>query len=588
MSKLFNSVRILPTATTKFFRCLPPRHSVAVPDVMRCRQCRNQQVYIRQGKLFGYCEVCTMRHYFFIPFGIQTIAHILTNKTILYFAGVSTGKTTGNAYSVIEHCWTTPGAVVYILAQNKDQRERVKRETLSQFVDEDQDFIKHTQVLWKFTNGSTISFYASDQHNKLKSGNATCIWLIEAQTFKVEIYFEASQRLRGESARRYRLRKRRQDEVALAGADDDDGLKEYIREVIEDRSFLIVEGNIAQQGWIRQFGIFRAHTVIASEHARIHTLFGKCKPDIDPTDGAIRDVVAIIASPMDNPINTEAYLTDIMAGKPKEWIDREIYADLSANEGLIYPEALSRFDYRDEQQPKDLTSPRYQWIEGLDFGGARKGNNETAYLLGIYEPQNGKVYFVAEYYQSGTNYTQDVEAIKAIRRMWGWHPDRARFFVCDPAGAKASKTDITSRTLINYYQEQGLKNLRPALAKTSGETSTKPINVGIKRVKHLLASGQLTFSDRCENTRKEFSNYQWQPLNYNKPTTVDKTRGPDHLMDVVRYMVMELPINQFAIDHYFVPKKVYNNAKRTSWGLDPDFWKKTADDDDDDGYKEPY
>lgn len=116
-------------------------------------------------------------------------------------------------------------------------------------MDEDKDFIKHTQVLWKFTNGSTISFYASDQHNKLKSGNATGIWLIEAQTFKVEIYFEASQRLRGESARKYRLRKRRPDELALAGVvEDEDGLKDYIREVIEDRSFLIVEGNIGQQG----------------------------------------------------------------------------------------------------------------------------------------------------------------------------------------------------------------------------------------------------------------------------------------------------------------------------------------------------
>lgn len=104
MSKLFNAVKVKPTPHTKFFRCNIPDHSTTVPEVVYCRQCQNQKVYPHPGKLFGYCEVCAMRHYFFIPFGIQTLAHSLTNKTILYFAGVSTGKTTGNAYSIIEHC----------------------------------------------------------------------------------------------------------------------------------------------------------------------------------------------------------------------------------------------------------------------------------------------------------------------------------------------------------------------------------------------------------------------------------------------------------------------------------------------------
>lgn len=91
---------------------------------------------------------------------------------------------------------------------------------------------------------------------------------------------------------------------------------------------------------------------------------------------------------------------------------------MSANEGLVYPEALKKFDYNDIKFPKNIESSQYQFIEGLDFGGARKGNNETAYLLALYEPLVGKVYFLAEYYRDGTHYSQDVEAIKAIRRMW--------------------------------------------------------------------------------------------------------------------------------------------------------------------------
>lgn len=92
-------------------------------------------------------------------------------------------------------------------------------------------------------------------------------------------------------------------------------------------------------------------------------------------------------------------------------------------------------------------------------------------------------------------------------------------------------------------------------------------------MRHLLALGQLTFGQGLASTRKEFSNYQWIPLNYNKPQTDDKATGPDHLMDVIRYMVMELPINSFAIDQYFVPKRVYNkgNNKTGKWEFSPGF-----------------
>ena len=561
-------MKIKPTPTTKFFTLKPtPTFTNPFTSELACPSCKIEKVYKKLDKLFGDCFICGLRVLFFMPYEAQQLAHVLQNRTVLMFSGVSSGKTTLNGWSVIEHALTTPGAAIYVLAQTREQRDKnVKDQTLRQFIDEKKDLLVQNQEQWTFHNNATIYFYTSDDYQKLKSANATMMWLVEAQGFKVEIYFEAQQRARSQAAKTFK-----KDATGGVMHIKDLKTKKLVPVVLEDRAKILVEGNIDPNSWIRQYGVLQSHTIIGTPNTYHFKLKDFAKPIIEEQSGEIKDIVSIIMSPFDNYYNSPKFLNELITGKPKRWVNQEVYGDLSLESGLLFPLA-----------PKHVINPNnhysfnnvdeWMWIEGMDFGGGKIGNDPTAYLLGKYNPITGEVLIVREYYRSGGQIHQDIEAIRQIRLDHNYDPLKSLFFVCDPAGRRSVKSDYGVKDTISFYREGGLVNLKPAFASKGANTFTNTlVSSGVVRINEMLALGDLNISFDCVNLNNEMANYRLKEKTLAEQIANSKslkTIGADHAIDALRYMIMELP---YVIDRGFAStvKQRYNENHKPQREISP-------------------
>ena len=526
---------------TKFYTIKPnPHFKPSFKKSVKCIYCKVEEIHRKLGKLFGNCKGCGLRVLFYQPYEAQEIAGMLKNRNILMFSGVSSGKTTANGWSVIEHALTVPGAAIYILAQTVDQRDKnVKDQVLRQFVDEKEDLIKENESTWVFKNKSTIYFYTSDDYQKLKSANATLMWLVEAQGFKVELYFEAQQRARAQEAKKYL----KDDKGEIVYVLDKTSGKQ-IPVVFEDRALVLVEGNIDPNSWIREFGVLQSHTIIGTPNTYHYKLAKFAKPVVDKKSGEVKDVVSIIMSPFDNYFNSKSFLHELKTGKTDTWIAQEVYGDLSLESGLFFPLAPKKI-INPENHPSFLQWSDWMWIEGLDFGGAKINNDPTAYLLGKWNILTGEVIIIREYYRSGTTIAEDVNAILQIRNDHHFDILRSKFFVCDPSGRRSIKTDYGTKDLITMYKNAGLSNLKPAYAsKGAGGLNNKLVSSGIVKINEMFAFNNLNISLDCENLNKELANYRRKVLKVEEQISGSKTikaLGADHAIDALRYMIMELP-----------------------------------------------
>ena len=550
------------TPKTQFYTLKPsPSFKNTLTNKMECPTCEVETIWKKPGKLFGDCVTCGLRVMFFMPHEAQALAHILKARTVLMFSGVSTGKTTLNGWTIIEHALTTPGAAIYVLAQTSEQRDKnVKDQVLRQFIDEENDLVVENYEQWTFHNGSRIYFYTSDDHQKLKSANATCVWLVEAQGFKVELYFEAQQRARAQAAKTFK-RNALGEVVHIY----DKKAKRQVPVVLEDRALILVEGNIDPNSWIREFGVMQSHTIIGTPNTYHYKLKGLAKPVVDEVTKEVKDIVTFIMSPFDNYYNSPTFLKELKLGKPKRWINQEVYGDLSLEGGLVFPNIQHHII--DPKEHETFFNDGWEWIEGMDFGGANIGNDPTAYLLAKYNHFTNEVIVMAEYYRSGSLIAEDVRAIYRLRQDFGFDINRSRFFVCDPSGRRSLKTDIGKKDTISFYKQGGLTNLKPAYSSKGANTfSNILVTSGIKKIKELVALDNLKINKECTNLISELLNYRIVEPNVAAQVKTSKRpsvklAGKDHAIDALRYMISELPyIQQNSIINE-IRKEEYDKMK---------------------------
>lgn len=215
------------------------------------------------------------------------------------------------------------------------------------------------------------------------------------------------------------------------------------------------------------------------------------------------------------------YEATVAEGKPDWWIRRFLKGSFENKEGLVYPQLEDNFI-----EPFDIPKhwPRYM---ALDPGI----NHPTAVLWAAVDEKEGKVYFYDEHYETDkpVNYHSRIINNKNKDVPQGIF----RSMVGDPKGKTRTGHDLSS--VFDHYADNNIY-LQPA---------KNNIDDGIQRVYDFLDRGVLKFFKTLRTFRWEGQNYRYPERKVNdnrKDTYFDKPIDKDnHLMDTLRYIIMELP-----------------------------------------------
>lgn len=200
----------------------------------------------------------------------------------------------------------------------------------------------------------------------------------------------------------------------------------------------------------------------------------------------------------------------------EKWVDRFIYGSFDYADGAVYPTFRQAII---EPFPIPDSFPR---LVGMDFGG----KDPTALAFFAIDPNKGIVYWYDEYCKTSLNVKQHAENIKP---MLDRIPQGMMLFPlrADPAGKQ--KQISTQRSLFDHYAEYGIFCTE----------ANHAINAGLAKVDTYLEQGKLKIFSTCTNAIKEGTEYS-----YDLDKTVDKPVDKNnHLMDCVRYAMMDLPDN---------------------------------------------
>lgn len=179
-------------------------------------------------------------------------------------------------------------------------------------------------------------------------------------------------------------------------------------------------------------------------------------------------------------------------------------------EGLIYEnwkeEAYTLITRKEAQEGrKGVIRDNLKTVCGLDFGYT---NDPTAFVVGVLDKDNSKLYIYDEFYEKGLSNKAIVERIKEL----GYRKER---ITADSAEPKS----------IDELKAYGL-NVKGAV---KGKDS---IVHGIQWIQDL----EIIIHPRCVNFLTEISNYTWDTDRFGKKLNVP-IDDFNHLMDALRYAV---------------------------------------------------
>ena len=372
----------------------------------------------------------------------------------------------------------------------------------------------------ELVNGSTILFFSSEDEQKLRSLNLTGYKLEEASAIKKSIFEQLPARLRHPAAN-----------------------KKFNKSLKTNQYLTIICSNPANN-WIRTDVLLKSNKIYAStpdEPTKLKLVssleMGNCNNcyqfSRDP-DEVVPFMSTHIHTSFMNKYLPEDFIERQIKAHDEKWVDRFIYGSFDYADGAVYPTFRSAIC---EPFPIPDYFPR---IVAMDFGG----KDPTAMAFLAIDPDKGDVYFYDEYYETSLNVKEHSERIKpkldAIPQGMMLFPLRA-----DPSGR--AKQISTQRSLFDHYAEYGIYCTE----------ANNAINAGLAKVATYLERGKLKVFSTCTWAIKEGSEYA-----YDLDKTNDKPVGGfDHLMDCLRYAIVDLPDNPADLI-MFVGSYFLNDAKK--------------------------
>ena len=487
---------------------------------MKCLLCRSEIPKENIASLSAVCPSCRAYISLYKPQPHQVLFHKDPSPIKAVLGGFGSGKSLTTDAEVVDHVLSIPGSRFLITAPIIKQLEQAELPTILSLIPKAliRKHHKKDNTL-ELINDSTILFYSSEDEQKMRSLNLSGYKIEEASGVKQSLFEQLPARLR----------------LSVAN-------KNYNKNLSHNAYLTLICSNPANN-WIRSEVLLKSNKIYASTLDDPHTLklISSIKMNnLNNCNQFSRDI-SYVNPYMSTHLHTSfmnKYLPDDFIKKAikshdAKWVDRFIYGSFDYADGAVYPTFRNAIC---EPFPIPAHFPR---LVAMDFGG----KDPTALIFLAIDLQNGVVYAYDEYYVTSLNVKEHAKAIKpkldAIPQGLMIRPLKA-----DPAGLQ--KQIATQRSLFDHYAEFGIF-CTPAY---------NNINAGLSKVATYLETGKLKIFSTCTNTIKEGSAYS-----YDLDKTVDKPVGGfDHLMDCLRYAMVELPDNPndltlFAGGYYITPEQ---------------------------------
>lgn len=482
--------------------------------------CGNLVPERHRSQFYMDCPYCKAITSLYKPQPHQVLFHKDPSPIKAILGGFGSGKSLTADAEVFDHLLTLPGATFLVLAPTVKLIEQTEVPTFLSLIPPSL-IRKHSKKdnTIELVNGSTLLFFSSEDEQKLRSLNLTGYKLEEASAIKKSVFEQLPARLRH----------------PVANCKHNKNLKR--------NAYLTIICSNPANNWIRSDVLLKSNKIYAStpdEPTKLKLIsslkMGNCNNcfQYSRDESEVNPYMSThIHTSFMNKYLPDDFIDKQIKAHDSKWVDRFIYGSFDYADGAVYPTFRQAIC---EPFPIPSHFPR---IVSMDFGG----KDPTALAFLAINVDEGIVYFYDEYYETSLNVEQHSKLIKpkldAIPQGMMLVPLRA-----DPSGK--AKQISTQRSLFDHYAEYGIFCTE----------ANNAINAGLAKVNTYLEQGKLKIFSTCTNAIKEGTNYS-----YDLDKVKDKPVGGfDHLMDCLRYAMVELPDNpadliQFAGAYYLNEKQ---------------------------------
>lgn len=219
----------------------------------------------------------------------------------------------------------------------------------------------------------------------------------------------------------------------------------------------------------------------------------------------------ITATPYDNPFLDQSYI-DRLEERYQSGImrDRMLQGKWVAAQGLVYPE------FNRDNHVISGESIRTRQFKDVIIGADSGWKNPRALLVGKISG-SGDLYIVDEFYETKTSIEQAIEWLERNN-----YKQRASRMAHDPSEPE----EIEKASKMGIRTDKAVNDIIPGIGKVSQYIGEKGPDLYVK--------------ESCTNLITEFASYKY-PDDSNRNQKEEKPiKKDDHLMDALRYMIMEL------------------------------------------------
>lgn len=468
--------------------------------VYDCPICMQGEVVVPEELYFGRCGYCNATLVDYVPLAHQEAFHESNAQYRLNIGGYGSGKTTAACAEIARHVFEVRNARVLITAPILSQVRDAVLPELNRFLPP--WFIAEKQMSpsphYKFTNGSEIIVYASNDQQKLRSLNLTAFYIEEGSGVDYEVFDQLMTRLRNKAA------------IIKDGKGDEIGYR-----------FMGIVSTNPEDGWVKDKFLLVSDKLYASPSIDVKIY----EPLIDK-EKVNRHFHTFISSTRDNRHVPIEFIERMSAGKSAQWVRKYIDCYLDFKEGVVYPELMQNLI-----EPF-LIPDSWKRVAGFDPGF----NDPTAFIIAAINPDTGDVVIYEDYKEAEKPVGYHAEQISEL--VYGLsfaYPIQA-----DPSVQKRNERDLISYA--DYFKKvsDGIKL----------EPGNNDILYGIEKVRNYLYNGTLLIFNDCRNLIEEASKYSYPKSNTRNSN--DKPIDKDnHLMDAMRYMVARLPRDPNAVSQIY-------------------------------------
>lgn len=535
---------------TRFLKIDTKKFKPFTKTELQCMQC-GEMVKKPEHKWVEKCKQCGALISFFMPTPIQKAALAAEANVFFNIGAVGSGKTTIASAKNSAMTRSINFCRGVVAAQTLDQLKRTAAPELEKFFHES-EFVKKTEEIWVFKNGSVIEWWTSDNADKLRSVNANWVWLVEANPEHMRLFFnEATSRIRNQTGIEYEYDEN--GEMVIERAKNGQ-LRPKIK---KNKNYIIVEGNPKRGAWFNN-AILQSHTILYTPQVRgMKSVMARAKPlrNYNEITGEYQNanMIGFLNATIDNPTLPDSYFDNMrLSCATEQEYEQKVYCDITSQDGLVFKEIIDNSEaYFIEDLPEfNMYDPNLAFVESLDPGGSNAVNDPDAYLLGIFDKMRKRLYILETFKLSGLTLEESVERIQQVRRKWWWRRDKSLFFAADNALGRSSKQD-REFSLKNAYQIR----LNTPITLCNDKNILTGVNLLKQWFKHAAI---YIYRPLCEDLINEMYGYEVNTSTVHiKGSDAVKevakfTEVNNHCLDAFRYMVVTLENFGFRQDQAMI------------------------------------